>query len=225
MIISIPEISIVIADDHEIFRDGFKLTLNSVENFTVIGEASNGTELIEVVNKTKPDVIITDIKMPFMDGVEATKVLMNESSNRKVIGLSMFDDDETILDMLEAGALGYLVKNAEKAELIDAVNSVYKGEAYNCRFTNSKLTKILALRKKRKTAPVKTEPLTERELDVIALLCEGYTNKEISEKYCLSLRTIEGVRLKAQEKIGAKNIAGVVVFAMQYGLYQPKKSR
>lgn len=215
------KISIVIADDHEIFRDGFKLTLNSVKNFTIVGEASDGSQLIEVVNETKPDVIITDIKMPSMDGVEATKQLIKQDSQRKIIGLSMFDDDETILDMLEAGALGYLVKNAEKAELIEAINTVYKGDSYNCRFTNSQLTKVITQRKRPKIDPVKAEDFTQREIEIIILLCKGFTNKEIAEKYTLGLRTIEGIRLKIQDKIGAKNIAGVVIFAIQTGIYQP----
>ena len=216
-----PNITIVIADDHEIFRDGFKLTLNSVPHFNVVGEASNGKELVEVVAATNPNVIVTDIKMPIIDGVEATKQIIKHFPDSRIIGLSMFDDDEVILDMLEAGALGYLVKNADKSELIEAVTKVNLGEPYNCRFTNSKLTKLFELRKKRKDDYRIIDQLNDRDLEIIKYLCEGLTSKEIAEKIFLSLRTVEGARLRIQEKLGVKNVAGLVIFAIKSGLYHP----
>jgi len=138
MKLTIP-IKLVIADDHEIYRDGLKIMLRRQPDIEVIGEAANGRELIALIERTKPDIVLTDIVMPVMDGIDATRLLRQQYPSINIIALSMFDQDNLIIEMLESGAKGYLLKNADKAEIIDAIKSVYKDIPYYCRSTSVKL--------------------------------------------------------------------------------------
>jgi DNA-binding NarL/FixJ family response regulator len=213
-------IKIAIADDHEIFRDGFKLLLKNQKELELVGEAENGKELLEVARVQQPDVIITDIKMPEMDGIEACKQIRKRFPDMKVIALSMFNDDNLIVDMLEAGARGYLLKNTNKTELLQATKAVYEGSSYYCMATSAKLTKMIA---ESKFNPYRNQPVkkfTNRETDVIKLICEQYTNKEIATTLGLSIRTVESHREKIQEKTGAKNSIGVVIYAIKHDIHQ-----
>lgn len=214
-------INVVIADDHEIFRDGLKLMLRNAERINIVGEAANGKQLLQVINDTNPDVIITDIKMPEMDGVEATKYVKEHYPDMKVIALSMFDDEQLILEMLDSGAIGYLLKNSDKAEVIEAVHTVFTGIPYYCKFTSAKMAKLIAFSKHSDRKRKKEAEFTDREKEIIIFMCEEYTNKEIAEKLCISARTIEGIRMKILEKMNAKNVAGIVVEAIRLGIYTP----
>jgi two-component system, NarL family, response regulator NreC len=215
-------IKVVIADDHEIFRDGISLMLGKSSSVQLIGQAANGRQLLDLVTELRPDVVITDITMPVMDGIEVTRQLIASEPETAVIGLSMFDEDNLIIDMLEAGARGYLLKNADKQEIIEAIQTVYRGEQYYCRHTTVKLTAMIA---KSKFNPYKDKPkveFNEREKEVIALICQECTNKEIGDKLCLSARTVEGYRLKILEKMNVKNSVGLVIYAIKNGLYAVK---
>jgi len=208
-------IRIVIADDHEIFRDGFKVLLKNQTELELVGEAENGKELLEVVDRELPDVVIVDIKMPIMDGVEACKQIKRKYPDMKIIALSMFNDDNLIVDMLEAGAKGYLLKNTNKPELLNAAKAVYEGSTYYCSATSDKLTKMIA---DSRFNPYKHKPVqkfTSRELDIIRLICEQNTNKEIAVKLRLSRRTVESHREKIQEKTNSRNTVGVVIYALK----------
>lgn len=219
---TLPDIKIVIADDHEIFRDGLKLMLSKFPEIIIVGEAENGRELLQLATKLNPDVILTDIKMPLLDGIEATKKLTTSHPNIGIIGLSMFDEDDLIIDMLEAGAKGYLLKNSDKHEIIEAIKTVYMHHPYYCRNTSSKLMQMIA--GSRFNPYIKKEKIifTEREIEIIALICQEFTNKEIGEKLFLSSRTVEGHRLKILEKMDAKNTVGLVVYAMKNSIYTIK---
>jgi DNA-binding NarL/FixJ family response regulator len=214
-------IKLLIADDHEIFRDGFKLMLSKFTDVILVGEAENGQELIALATTTKPDVIITDIKMPVMDGVEATKHISKLFPEISIIGLSMFDEDDLIIDMLEAGAKGFLLKNAGKLEIIEAINTVYQDDPYFCKTTSHKLTQMIAQSRfnpyKKKEVPV----FTDKEKEIIQLICKEFTNKEIADKLFVSTRTVEGYRLKIIEKMNVKNTVGFVVYAIKNGLATP----
>lgn len=213
-------INIILADDHEIFRDGFKVMIKKIPFINLIGEASNGNELINVSRELKPDVIITDIKMPELDGIEATKELTKEFPTIGIIALSMFDEENLIVDMLEAGAKGYLLKNAHKEEIISAVNTVFNNETYYCKNTTLKLAQMIA---KSNYNPYKKLPITEfsqKETLIIQLICQELSNKDIGEQLNLSKRTVEGYREKILEKIKAKNTAGIVVYAIRHKIYQ-----
>jgi len=217
-----PVIKVLIADDHEIFRDGLKLMLGSVDTIDLAGEAANGKELAALVDKMNPDVVVTDIKMPVMDGPQVTKYIMQHHPLVKVIALSMFDDEELILEMLESGATGYLLKNADKSEMIDAIHSVHNNTPYYCKSTSGKLVKLIAYSRANMQKQRKEAEFTEKEKDIIRLICKEYTNKQIGETLFLSTRTVEGYRMKILEKMGAKNIVGIVIEAIRLGIYIPE---
>jgi DNA-binding NarL/FixJ family response regulator len=214
-------IKVVIADDHEIFRDGLKLMLQKQTDIDVIAEACDGRELIAMVKQTLPDVIITDVKMPHLDGVAATKHLTEHYPSIGIIALTMFDEEDLIVDMLEAGAKGYLLKNADKNEIIEAVHTVANNEPHYCRLTSQKLASMVAKSKFNLNQKKEKPEFNEREKEIIGYICDGLTNKEIGEKVFLSVRTIEGLRLKIVEKMNVKNTAGIIVYAIREHLYTP----
>ena len=213
-------IRIVLADDHEIFRDGFRVMLKKQSAVELIGEASDGKELLELVEQLQPDVVVTDIKMPNLDGIQATRILTKQFRDIGVISLSMFDEENLIIDMLEAGAKGYLLKNAHKDEIIAAIEAVHRDQTYYCNDTSRKLTKMIAESSFNPNRRPVHPDFTERELKVIRFICEEFSNKEIALQLNLSVRTIEGYRDKIQEKINARNTAGIVVFAIKNRIYQ-----
>jgi len=211
-------ISLVIADDHEIFRDGLALMLSKQPNLTLLAQAEDGKELIALVQAHKPDVVLADIKMPRMDGIEATRWLTTHIPELRIIALSMYDEENLIVEMLEAGAKGYLLKNADKQEILDAIEQVYQDHVFYCRHTSAKLAALIV---KSKFNPYrKREPVvfTEREIEVIRLICLQHTAQEIGDKLFLSKRTVEGYRTKILEKMNVKNTAGVVVYALKHDM-------
>lgn len=213
-------IKIVIADDHGIFREGFKLLLKEQDVINLVGEAENGKELLQVVKDVQPDVVFVDIKMPVMDGIQACRNIKVNFPAVGMIALSMFNDDNLIIDMLEAGAKGYLLKNTNKEELIQATIAVYEGGTYYCGATSAKLQGMIAKSKfnpYRNQAAVK---FTTRETDIIRMICQQLTNKEIAAILGLSYRTIETHRENIQEKIGAKNSIGVVLYAVKHQIFE-----
>ena len=209
-------IRLLIADDHEIFRDGLALMLAKQDNIELLGEAEDGRELITLAEQLQPDVILTDIKMPRMDGIEATRLLVQKFPDVKVIALSMFDEENLIVDMLESGAKGYLLKNADKHEILEAINSVYQDKVFYCKSTSAKLASMIV--RSRFNPYKKHEPIifSDREKEIIKLICQQFTAQEIGEKLFLSKRTVEGYRIKILEKMNVKNTAGVVVFALKH---------
>lgn len=218
-------IQIIIADDHEIFRDGLKIMLKKISDVELVGEAENGQELIKLARKLKPDVVITDIRMPLLDGIEATKQLSKEFPDIGIIALSMFEDENLIIDMLEAGAKGYLIKNAHKDEITKAIKSVYKGQNYYCTSTTRKLALMIAKSDFNPYKKVSIPEFSEQELRIIRFICQEFTNIEIGEKLDLSRRTVEGYRIKILEKMRAKNSAGIVVFAIKNKIFEVVNDR
>lgn len=211
-------IRIVIADDHSLFRTGLKTLLSQVRNVEIVGEAVNGQELIRRSIELSPDVILTDIGMPVMDGVIATKELARRKISNRVIVLSAYGKEEPVLQMLEAGALGYLLKTADTDEISEAINTVYRHKPYFCREITERLTDIVA---KSYQMPIRVDvAFTEREKDIIRLICKEYTSKEIAYTLNLSKRTVEGHRTRIMDKVGAKSIAGVITYALDKGIYR-----
>lgn len=214
-------IKVLIADDHEIFRDGFKLMLSRNKHVELIGEAENGRELLHMARELQPDVIITDIKMPIMDGIEATRQIKADLPRIGIIGLSMFDEEEQIMEMLDAGASGYLLKNADKEEVQEAIRQVYMEKTYYCKSTSKKLATLVA--RSRHAGPRQEKiDFNDREIEIIQLICEEFTNKEIADRLYMSVRTVEGYRQRLIERMQVKNTAGLVIYAIQHDLYQPK---
>lgn len=206
-------INIILADDHELFRDGFSVMINKISEINLVGEAKNGKELIQLARKLKPDVIVTDIKMPEMDGIQATKELTKEMPEIGIITLSMFDEESLIIDMLEAGAKGYLLKNAQKEEMIEAIKIVNKSGAYYCRNINMKMAKMIA--KSNHNPFSGKHEFSPQQIEVIKLICKELSNKEIAERLNINKRTVEWHRQNILEKINAKNTIGVVIYALK----------
>ena len=216
-------INVMIADDHEIFRDGLKLILKKQDKVQLIGEADNGRSLVELCKQKTPDVILTDIMMPALDGIQATKILVKTYPDISIIALSMFNEENLIVDMLEAGAKGYLLKNADKEEIREAIQSVFRNIPYYCRSTTTKLARLIARSKYQISGRSGKLFFSEKEIQIIELICQELTNKEISEKLFMSTRTVEGYRLKILEKMEVKSTAGLVIYAIKTGLYKLEK--
>ena len=209
-------IRLVIADDHEIFRDGLALMLSKQQDVELIGQAANGKDLVDLVARAQPDIVMTDIKMPGMDGIEATKLLLQRYPDLKIIALSMFDEENLIVDMLEAGAKGYLLKNADKQEILDAINNVYEDKTYYCRHTSARLASLIVKSKFNPYKKVEPVSFNDREKEIIRMICQQCTTQEIGERLFLSKRTVEGYRTRILEKMNVKNTAGVVIFALRH---------
>ncbi len=214
-------IKVAIADDHEIFRDGLRAMLQKQPDILMVAEAANGKDLIEQVKLQEPDIVISDVKMPVMDGAAATRHLTEHYPHIGIIALTMFDEEDLIIDMLEAGARGYLLKNADKNEIVEAIKSVYQQQPYYCRHTSNKLAQMVAKSKFNPYKQKQKPDFNEREIDIIADICNGLTSKQIAEKIFLSVRTVEGLRLKIMEKMEVKNTAGIIIYAIKHNLYKP----
>ena len=217
---SYTKISVVVADDHEIFRQGFKTMIDRYDELEVVGEAENGKELVQLVASLQPDLAFVDIKMPLMDGIDATREIASLSTGTRVIALSMFSDDVYVIDMLQAGASGYVLKNAHYDELVKASRVVMSGGYYFCNDASEKIQSFLKIHALNSLTKVQDPVLTDREIQIIQLICEQLTTKEIAANLGLSQRTVDTYRDVIQKKTNSKNMAGVVLYAVKYGLYK-----
>jgi DNA-binding NarL/FixJ family response regulator len=212
------KIKLAIADDHKIFRNGLKATLEDCENFDLVLEASNGKQLTAMLTDVTPDVILMDIKMPEMDGIQTTAFVKQKYKHIKVLALSMFNEDKYIVDMMKAGASGYLLKNAEPEEIIEAISTVYHKDYYFNEHLSITLIKQLAGNNQPGNVAQSLADFNEREIEVLRLVCQEYSNQEIADKICLSIRTVEGYRARLFEKTRSKNLVGLVIFAIKTGI-------
>lgn len=211
-------ISYIVADDHKIFRQGLRMSLADDHKLKCIGEAGNGIELLELLHEKKTDVVLLDIKMPGMDGPETLRQIKTLDAAPKVIVLTMFDDEHFVLHMMESGANSYLLKNAEPSEIKTAMHSVYENEYYFNDLVNNTLLRKVIQQKQSPPRFRKEISLNERELSVLQLICQEYTAAEIGAKVFLSPRTVEGIRSSLLEKIGVRNTAGLVMYAVKNGI-------
>lgn len=213
-------IKLIIAEDQVLFRDGLRMLLQNEADIPIIGEAANGQEVMDLLLKEKPDVVITDIQMPEMDGVELTRELRGIYPEIKVIALTMYQEEYLIVDMLEAGAKGYLLKNSTKEKVVEAIHAVHANGIYFCETTSMKLMKKIAGSKVVIGNKEDGSQFTDTEKQIIELICQQFSSKEISEKMHLGLKTIESYRNKVFDKAGVKNMAGLVIFAIRSGLFK-----
>jgi DNA-binding NarL/FixJ family response regulator len=211
---------IIIADDYELFREGLQLLLRKNRRYNVVAEAADGRELLEMAATHQADVIITDVQMPDMDGIEATRQIRAQDDKIKIIALTMFEEEQLIVDMMEAGANGYLVKKAGKAELYTAINQVMEGRVYYCDYTSHNLSRMLAASKKLSRQTEDLARFSKKELEIIQLICREYASKEIASVTHLAHRTVEKYRERIMEKTGAQNMVGIVVYAIRNGLFK-----
>ncbi len=208
-----PTISYVIADDHAVFRKGLRLVLEDDNDLVFSGEAGDGIALLKLLKQKQPEVVLLDLKMPGMDGFAATAEIRKLYPNVRILVLTMYDEENFILHMLEAGANGYLVKNATPEEIRRAIHAVCENQYYFNDLVSSAMLKKLV--NKNLATPIfkSTITLTEKEITILELICQELTSAEIGEKIFLSARTVEGIRAGMMEKIGVRNIAGLVMYA------------
>jgi len=223
------KISIILVDDHAIVRDGIKYLLEEETNLTVVGEGSNGLEAIKLVQEIEPDLLIIDVRMPEMNGIEAVKIINKTATKTKSIILSMHDSEEYILESIEGKAMGYLLKDSSKAEILKAIYTVNSGEKYfsgdisniivNNLLKKSSQTESETTTKK-EINPLSTQHnLTKREIEILQLVLQGKTNKEISEELQKSKRTIETHRFNLMKKMDVKNLLELSAKAQKLGLF------
>lgn len=215
------KVKIVLADDHSIVRDGIKSTLGSEKSISIVGEASNGKEAVELIAKLKPDVAILDITMPEMTGLEAVKKITELGLNTKCLVLSMHDKEEYIMEAIEYGAHGYLLKDTEKEEFIKAIYTVAKGEKYFSIVVSGILVDGYLHKVKSGTSLSKSSDdvddslLTKREKNILKMVVDGYNNKEIADELLISVRTIETHRGNIMKKLKVKNAVEMVKKALE----------
>lgn len=211
-------IKVAIADDHKIFRKGVILSLRPFTNIRFVLEADNGDQLLDGIAANEPDVVLMDLRMPGKDGIEATKILSKQHPNIHVIVLSMYEDDRFVSHMMENGASGYLLKNAEPQEIRRAIMDVHEKGYYLNNFVNRILLKKSHAKQKVVPSLNSEITLTDRERDVLKFICMEFTAQEIAQKMEISPRTVEAIKDRLMERFGSKNTAGLVFFAVKNNL-------
>ncbi len=207
-------INVMLVDDHGLVRNGIKRILNDVEGIAVVSEAENGEQAISQVRKQRPDVILMDISMPGIGGLEATRKIAQSLPGIKIIAVTIHDDDPFPARLLEAGAVGYLTKGCDVREIINAIRSVHTGKQYITPAVAQKLA--LSFINNGDKSPI--DRLTQRETQVMLMIVKGNTNKEISDRLCLSPKTTSTYRYRLFDKLGVFNEVDLTRFAIRYGL-------
>jgi DNA-binding NarL/FixJ family response regulator len=209
---------VLLVEDHEIVRQGIKALLQGNPQVVVTGEASNGEEALEKISASQPDLILMDMNMPVMNGLDCTKLVKKQFPSIKVLILSMHNHENYLIDMLDAGADGYILKNSSKDELLFAIKKIANNGVYiGSEFTLGMLAKFKA-ENKSNMLPKINLALSDREKDVLTLIADGLTNAEIAGKLFTSIRTIETRRKRLLEKTGTTNTATLIRFAVKNGL-------
>ena len=208
------KIRILVADDHPMLREGLVAVLGTQPDFEVVSEAADGSEVVRLAERLKPDVILLDLEMPEMDGVAALEKLRDAGSTVQTIVFTAYDTDERILGALRAGARGYLLKGASRAEIFDAIRTVHAGGSLLQPVVTGRLLDHMS---REQTSP---EPLTPREFEVLGLLALGLTNREIAGRLFISERTVKFHVSSLMHKLGAENRTETVTIAAQRGLIQ-----
>lgn len=213
-------IRVAIADDHKIFRKGVILSLRPYSNIKFVLEAENGDELIQGLATTEADVVLMDLRMPGKDGIEATKIVSKQYPRMRVLVLSMYEDERFVYHLMENGANGYLLKNAEPQEIRRAIMEVHEKGYYLNNFVNRILLKKSHARQKIVPSLNNEITLSDKERDVLRFICMEFTATEIAQKMEISARTVEAIKDRLMERFGSKNTAGLVFFAVKNNLIE-----
>ncbi|NLU39660.1 MAG: response regulator transcription factor [Bacteroidales bacterium] len=208
--------SVLIVDDHQLFREGLKLLLGVSSIVGEVYQASDGNEFLDFIENMSPDIVLMDINMPIMDGIEATTKALKEHPEMKIIALSMFGDDEYYIKMIEAGAKGFIVKNSDIEVVETAIQQVMEGKTY---FASDVMATLVMHLNQRKNEETKNE-LSERESEILYMICKGLSNQEIADALFLSKRTVDKHRENILAKTQAKNTAGLVLYAIKHNIIQ-----
>lgn len=207
-------INLIIVDDHQLFIDGIKSILSTEIGISVIGECHNGLEVIQLLEKgLLPDIIMTDIRMPIMNGIACTRAIAHSHPDIPVLALSMFDQEEDIIEMLEAGARGYIVKNTGKEEMLEAIYALHRKEEYYSPELSDKVKKY------RQTKEISVQhPLSRREREILSLIAKGSTSVQIAKSLNISKLTVDTHRKNIHKKLGIKSNTGLVKYAITNNL-------
>ena len=208
------KIRILLVDDHTILRDGIRLLLESEPDMTVVGEAEDGRTAVKLTCQLKPDVVLMDIAMPLLNGLEATRQIKHDCPHAKVLILTMHENEEYIRQALASGAMGYILKDAAARELLNAIHAVHRGEA----ILSPAVTRLVVenyLRWGDIQMDSSTNRLSPREREVLQLIAEGYSNKQIAEILCISIKTVQAHRMNLMSKLGLHDRAELIKYAIQ----------
>jgi Response regulator containing a CheY-like receiver domain and an HTH DNA-binding domain len=209
--------SVVIVDDHTLFRNGLRILVNTMEDYQVVGEASNGKQFLELLEQSTPDLVLLDINMPVMDGIEAATIAQKQNPDLKIITLSMYGEEDYYYKMVNAGVKGFLLKNSDIKEVKTALDVVYDGGSF---FSSELLQNLVnSLKSSSKSKEIHAE-LSEREMEILILICQGLSNQEIGDKLFISKRTVDKHRANILEKSESKNTAQLVVYAIKNKLVE-----
>ena len=212
------KIRVLVADDHAIIREGLCIMLDNQPDMEVVGKAANGREAVRLVNELKPDVVVIDISMPELNGIEAIQQMLPRHPQMKVVVLSIHGTKPYVFRALKAGAKGYLMKETAGLEVVDAVRAVYRGE----RYLSQSIADLLAdgylrnLEASLEFSPLET--LSPREREILQLVAEGKTSQEIAQRLSISSKTVDTYRSRLMRKIGVEDMAGLIKFAIQHGV-------
>jgi len=205
---------VLIVDDHALFRHGLIRLLKGEDDIKIIGEASHGREAIKMARELAPDIVLLDVSMPIMNGIEATRKLVRIPCHPKVLALSMYDEEEYIFSILKAGASGYILKDCAVNDLVKAIHSVHKGESFLSPSVSRRVIRAMVKYLK----PGGPADLSYREREILQLIGEGYTSKEIGKEVGISPKTVDVHRLRIMKKLHAKNLIQLVKYAIMSGL-------
>jgi len=206
----------MLADDHELVRSGIKRILEDVHGIDVIAEAANGEQAVKLVRKEKPDVVLMDVKMPGIGGLEATRKIIKSSPDTRVVAVTVYDNDPFPLRLLEAGAIGYLTKGCDVNEIINAIKSVHMGK----RYLSPEIAQKLALTFLPGGHPSPFEALSQREMQVLMMLTQGKSIRDISGYLCLSPKTVSTYRYRLHDKLGVGNDVEMTHMAIRFGIIE-----
>lgn len=208
------KIKVLVVDDHAIMRDGIRALLSLHDDIEIVGEASEGKEAIDKVEEFAPNVIVMDIAMPGMDGLEATRRITKRNPRAKVIFLTQYDNKEYVLSTIKAGASGYIPKQAVGSELVSAIRAVCRGDSFL--YPSAAAALIEGYRRQGEEEPY--DRLTEREREILRLIADGHTSREIADMLFVSLKTVLGHRAKIMEKLDLHNRTELIKYAIRKGL-------
>lgn len=211
-------IRVMVADDHAVVRQGIRAVLETAEDVDLIAEASDGQEALDLVRDQRPDVVVLDVTMPEMTGLEVTKVLREEGDDCRILILSMHDNPEYVLEALRSGADGYILKDAGPAELREAVRTVHQGQEYLSGRVTHQLSVALRAELEQDKQRGRLERLTPREHEVMLKVAKGLTSKEIAEDFGISHRTVETHRERVMAKLRVRSVADLTRFVLEMGL-------
>ena len=210
---------ILLVDDHKIMRDGIRAILKHNEDFQVVGEAENGTDAVQICKRLLPDIVLMDIGLPGLNGIEATAEILRHCPETRVIVLSMYDDEHSVVSAIRSGARAFVLKKASDSDLLEALRTVAKGGSYlSPQVSDRLLSRIQRGDLESKHLPSALEGLSPRELQVLRLVAEGKTSKEIAVMLDLGLQTVRSYRKTMMKKLKVNNVAGLTQLALSAGL-------